>query len=185
MLFTSTSSIIARVSSQWRGGGVCWSPCRSCARMWTSRRLSQSECRRRSSCSALLIQLDITPTALVLREELQMNSSLATTLVIGKKIFVKVGHKDRVKIILFRCTTKNVGSRCIWYKIKRTLYTYEDLNMHTVNGQSPPYQLEHVRSGDWSCIRCCKARPDGPMCRCSDIYNAESFTRCQDSVYNS
>merc|ERR1711997_555309 len=39
--------------------------------------------RRRSSCSALLIQLDITPTALVLREELQMNSSLATTLVIG------------------------------------------------------------------------------------------------------
>ena len=170
MLFTSTSSIIARVSSQWRGGGVCWSPCRSCARMWTSRRLSQSECRRRSSCSALLIQLDITPTALVLREELQMNSSLATTLRIGKKIFVKVGHKDRVTIILFRCTPKDIGMHCIWY---------------TVNSTPTRYQLEHVRSGDWACTRCCNSFTDGSMCRCSDIYDDESFERCQGNLYYS
>ena len=151
--------------------------------MWTSRRLSQSECRRRSSCSALLIQLDITPTALVLREELQMHSSLATTLRIGKKIFVKVGHKDRVKIILFRCTPRNIGRHWSWFWYR--VQDEDEDDFYTVDGQSPPYQLEHVRSGDWSCIRCCKARPDGPMCRCSDIYNAESFTRCQDSVYNS
>ena len=170
MLFTSTSSIIARVSSQWRGGGVCWSPCRSCARMWTSRRLSQSECRRRSSCSALLIQLDITPTALVLRDLLQMNSSLAMTLRIGKKIFVKVSHKDRVTIILFRCTPKDIGMHCIWY---------------TVNGQSPRYQLEHVRRGDWACTRCCKVSTNGSMCKCSDIYDDESFRGCQRKLYRS
>merc|ERR1711953_1142955 len=35
-----------------------------------------------------------------------------------------------------RCTPKDIGRKCIWY---------------TVNGRSPSYQLEHVRSGRWSC----------------------------------
>ena len=68
MRFTSSSLIIKRVSSQWKRGGVFWSPCRRCARMWTFRRLSRSECRRRSSLSVLLIQLDLSPTALELRD---------------------------------------------------------------------------------------------------------------------
>merc|ERR1711997_405839 len=69
-----------------------------------------------------------------------------------------------------RCTPKDIGMYCIWY---------------TVNGSSEEYQLEHVRSGDWACTRCCNSFTDGSMCRCSDIYDDESFERCQGNLYYS
>ena len=114
-----------------------------------------------------------------------MHSSLATTLRIGKKIFVKVGHKDRVKIILFRCTAMNIGRKCIWYKIKRAFSGTGEDGFHTVGDFPEEYQLEHVRSGDWACTRCCNSFTDGSMCRCSDIYDDESFERCQGNLYYS
>merc|ERR1711953_950040 len=67
-----------------------------------------------------------------------------------------------------RCTAMNIGRKCIWYKIKRFFSGTGEDGFHTVGDFSEEYQLEHVRSGYWSCLRCCKARQNGPMCRCSD-----------------
>merc|ERR1712203_550055 len=69
-----------------------------------------------------------------------------------------------------RCTPKDIGMHCIWY---------------TVNSTPTRYQLEHVRSGDWACTRCCKASTNGQMCKCTDIYDDASFTACQSKLYRS
>merc|ERR1711953_20677 len=66
------------------------------------------------------------------------------------------------------CADKSAGLRCIWY---------------TVRGSSPAYQLSHVRSGDWSCTRCCESFTDGKMCSCSEINDEASFIRCQRGLY--
>lgn len=71
-----------------------------------------------------------------------------------------------------RCTPQKIGIKCIWYTVSSV-------------GSSDRWQLDHVRSGDWACTRCCDDRADGPMCHCDDINDNDSFVKCQRGLYNS
>jgi len=68
-----------------------------------------------------------------------------------------------------RCTLKPIhgGRYCIWYNCKTS----------DVGGGC---DIEHVRSGRWKCVICCKGETDDPpMCACDEVIDEESFVRCQ------
>jgi len=68
-----------------------------------------------------------------------------------------------------RCTLNTAaGEYCVWY------WNVDRKNVsNTV--------MNHVRSGRWRCLTCCKEKSSGRMCMCDSITTPEIFRSCQDN----
>merc|ERR1711953_1085112 len=69
--------------------------------------------------------------------------------------------------IFSRCTPRRVGRQVSWYRVD------------TPEG----YRYEWARNNDWSCVPCCVPFTEGPLCKCGDIVNNETFLTCQNAMF--
>jgi len=78
-------------------------------------------------------------------------------------------------------TCQNMADRCI----ERNGWSKSWFTLHNVDHNSQGYLIERVRSGAWSCLRCCNDRgeDDGSMCYCEDILGKQIFDECQRGLY--
>merc|ERR1711953_818489 len=66
-----------------------------------------------------------------------------------------------------RCSPERIGRRGYWWPVQ------------TPEGT----RYEWIRS-DWSCVPCCRESTEGPLCKCGDIVNNETFLTCQKAMFD-
>ena len=156
--------MLTRDPSLWRREWLSWSPCRPCARMWSSMRSNQSGCQRGNSNWTLLIPANVSTTALGLRD--QMAFAICSNLR-DSKFFVNYDYVNMM-VLCFSCNTNNIGMSCQW-----TIVNFVGASQ---------YELQHIRADDWNCVPCCKVEGSN-VCLCSVASSSDdSFLTCQREV---
>jgi len=130
-------------------------------------RLSQSQCQRGNSNRTLLIPVNVSPTALGLRET--QARAFAVYCNLGDSKLIVIYEYVNMMFLCFSCNTNtNIGAHCQWT---------------VVNVVGPKdYELEHIRTDEWNCVPCCKEEGSN-VCLCSEASsNDNNFRTCQREV---